>query len=267
MKRKSLFVFLILGILAIVPQLALAGTVTVAGATIVTPETYASCSTTPFSDSISVTGVNGRQLRGQVFANFVVGQTLVQIPGQYYSIDQTTDLFLTITYPGVQDWPLQSPGLAEVHVVVQLELFENGVLVGTLGPGSVWDVFCNNPPPPPPPPPPGNQGCTPGYWKQDQHFDSWAAPYTPTTPFASVFGRNVDGAPTLLAGLGLNGGGLNALTRHAVAALLNAQSDGVASPYSTAQVISMFQVAYDTGNYEPTKNQFAAANELGCPLN
>ncbi len=23
------------------------------------------------------------------------------------------------------------------------------------------------------PPPPGGEGCTPGYWKQDQHFDSW----------------------------------------------------------------------------------------------
>ena len=22
-------------------------------------------------------------------------------------------------------------------------------------------------------PPPGGEGCTPGFWKQDQHFDSW----------------------------------------------------------------------------------------------
>jgi hypothetical protein len=27
-------------------------------------------------------------------------------------------------------------------------------------------------------PPPGNQGCTPGYWKQPHHLDSWVG-YTP----------------------------------------------------------------------------------------
>ena len=28
------------------------------------------------------------------------------------------------------------------------------------------------------------RGCTPGYWKQSQHFDSWPAGYSPTCCFA-----------------------------------------------------------------------------------
>ena len=38
-------------------------------------------------------------------------------------------------------------------------------------------------------------------------------------------------------------------------------------PYSTAQVVSMFNAVYPGGDYEALKNQFAAANEMGCPLN
>ena len=66
--------------------------------------------------------------------------------------------------------------------------------------------------PPPPPPPGGAEGCTPGYWKQDHHFDSWQV-YSPTDSFNTVFGIT---APfpdtlTLLDALKLNGGGINAL--------------------------------------------------------
>src|SRR5215210_35264 len=34
--------------------------------------------------------------------------------------------------------------------------------------------------------PDGNEGCTPGYWKQPQHFDSWVV-YSPNQLFSSVF--------------------------------------------------------------------------------
>jgi hypothetical protein len=29
--------------------------------------------------------------------------------------------------------------------------------------------------------------CTPGFWKQSQHFDSWTAPYDPTDLFSAYF--------------------------------------------------------------------------------
>lgn len=109
------------------------------------------------------------------------------------------------------------------------------------------------------------EGCTPGYWKQDQHFGNWTAPYTPSTLFGSVFSNAFPGK-TLLQVLWLQGGGLNALGRHAVAALLDAASPAVDYDLSVAQVISMFNAAYASGNYEATKNIFATFNEQGCPL-
>jgi hypothetical protein len=118
----------------------------------------------------------------------------------------------------------------------------------------------------PPPPPTGDQGCTPGYWKQTQHFDSWPAPYTPNTLFSAVF-ENAFPGKTLDDVLGQGGGGLNALGRHTVAALLNAQSSGVAYPLTTQQIINGFNNVFPGGAYEPLKDRWAGFNELGCPLN
>jgi len=89
----------------------------------------------------------------------------------------------------------------------------------------------------------GGEGCTPGFWKNNA--ENWSANawdcYSPSTSFSSVFGltitiftggnpknsANYITNPTLLQALGANGGGINALARHAVAALLNACSDCV----------------------------------------
>jgi hypothetical protein len=119
---------------------------------------------------------------------------------------------------------------------------------------------------PPPPPPPGDEGCTPGYWKQAHHFDSWTAPYTPTTLFSAVF-ENAFPGMTLDEVLGQGGGGLKALGRHTVAALLNAASSGVEYPLTTAQVISGFNAVFPGGDYETLHLRWAAFNEAGCPLN
>ena len=118
----------------------------------------------------------------------------------------------------------------------------------------------------PPPPPPGNQGCTPGYWKQDQHLDSWPAPYTEGTLFSAVF-ENAFPGMTLGDVLAQGGGGLNALGRHTVAALLNAGSGGVNYPLTTAQVIAGFNAVFPGGDYETLHKRWAAFNEAGCPLN
>lgn len=117
-------------------------------------------------------------------------------------------------------------------------------------------------------PPPAGQGCTPGYWKQSQHFGSWTAPYTPTTAFSAVFSNAFPGM-TLLQVLGQGGGGMKALGRHAVAALLNTASANVAYDLTTAQVISSFNSAYASGNagtIETQKNLFDMLNNQGCPL-
>jgi hypothetical protein len=113
------------------------------------------------------------------------------------------------------------------------------------------------------------QGCTPGYWRQSQHFDSWAATgYAPSDSFGAVFGVTPSFSPsTLLDAVWLGGGGENALARHAVAGLLNAAHPSVSYPLNPAQVISGVQFSYATGSFEAFKDILDAANNAGCPLN
>ena len=116
------------------------------------------------------------------------------------------------------------------------------------------------------PPDDGGEGCTPGYWKQAHHFDSWTG-YSPTDDYETVFGVDASFDKDLLGALEQGGGGEKALGRHAVAALLNSASGGVSYDYSTGEVIALVQDAYATGDFEGAKNLLAAANESGCPLN
>ena len=115
----------------------------------------------------------------------------------------------------------------------------------------------------------GQQGCTPGYWKQPQHFDSWSV-YTQTDLYDSVFGVTAFPASfTLLGALQQGGGGINALGRHSTAALLNAVSPNVDYPITSAQVIALTKAALNSGNktlIEQTKDQLESYNQLGCPI-
>jgi hypothetical protein len=128
-----------------------------------------------------------------------------------------------------------------------------------------------------PPTPP--EGCTPGYWKQDQHFDSWEG-YLPDDDFEDedVFGCPITikwsergkpqpvTEPTLLEALQAKGGGESALARHAVAALLNADNSDVNYPRNEDQVKTMVCDALSGGDIEETKNTLAGWNEEFCPL-
>lgn len=114
------------------------------------------------------------------------------------------------------------------------------------------------------------QGCTPGYWKQPHHFDSWPAPYVPGMQFREAFEyEGVQYGPedmTLLQALQAKGGGENAFLRHAVAALLNAEHSGVVY-YHPSWVKWYVSYAYKNEAFEWVKDILAANNELGCPLN
>ena len=74
---------------------------------------------------------------------------------------------------------------------------------------------------------------------------------------------------TLVQVLGNGGGGLNALGRHTVAALLNSASSGVSFELTPAQVISSFNSVFPgtKSQYNTLKDQFAGLNERLCPLN
>lgn len=94
----------------------------------------------------------------------------------------------------------------------------------------------------------GRQGLTPGYWKQPQHFAAWAI-YTQSDTFDAVF--NVSVFPpslTLLQALAQGGGGVNALGRQAVAALLNATNQKIDYPLYSWQVIQLVHDAISSGN-------------------
>jgi hypothetical protein len=109
----------------------------------------------------------------------------------------------------------------------------------------------------------GGQGCTPGYWKN--HTGSWYG-YSPTDSFDQVFGVKYFGSLTLLEAAGLGGGGFNALARHAVSALLNASNPNVSYGLTTTKIIELVQQAFKTNEPELIKDEFAALNEAGCPI-
>jgi hypothetical protein len=112
----------------------------------------------------------------------------------------------------------------------------------------------------------GDEGCSPGFWKQEHHFHYWPEPYMPDTTLG-FFATPGDSSPlTLLQALDLGGGGLNALWRQTVAALLNAAHLEIDFPFETEDVLSLLQDALSTGAYEPLKDLFEQANEGTCPL-
>ena len=120
----------------------------------------------------------------------------------------------------------------------------------------------------------GGDGCTPGYWKQPHHLDSW--PLDPNTLFSDVFDREItirikkqgtiDG-PTLLQALDANGGKVNTAARHAVAAYLNALNSDVNYDMTTSAVVSGFQYSFDNNDYGDVIENLVNFNEQGCPLN
>jgi hypothetical protein len=99
-----------------------------------------------------------------------------------------------------------------------------------------------------------------------QHFDSYPAGFAPTDQFSKYFEDAFPGM-TLQQVLAQGGGGLNALGRHTVSALLNSASPNVNFAFTTQDVIDQFNAVFPGGDYETLKDQFEGRNQQGCPLN
>jgi hypothetical protein len=125
--------------------------------------------------------------------------------------------------------------------------------------------------------PAAGQGCTPGFWKQQQHFGSWVT-FTPTETVGSLF-ANVDtslSGETLLDALQGGGGpglvgGEKILLRAAVAALLNSSNTGVHYPLSSGQVTIEVNAALATSDRDVILQLAADLDGFnngpqGCPL-
>jgi hypothetical protein len=120
-------------------------------------------------------------------------------------------------------------------------------------------------------PPPG-QGCTPGFWKQDQHFDSWPVPTSTTLAGAGFTNTGFPASTTLLDALSFQGGpgvtgAKEILLRAAAAAYLN--SLATSYPLTTSAVVSQVNTALASNN-RATILALATTldnnNNLGCPF-
>ena len=136
----------------------------------------------------------------------------------------------------------------------------------------------STPDPEPTPDPEGDQGCTPGYWKN--HTDSWAfAGFNPSSQVRGVFGSASaypnHGPASLLEALSFKGGrgiegGVGNLLRAAVAGLLNTSHDGVSYPQATSSLIRDVDSVLASGDRDTMLSLASSIdrdNNLGCPLN
>jgi hypothetical protein len=123
-------------------------------------------------------------------------------------------------------------------------------------------------------PQPNYNGCTLGYWKQDQHFDSWPADIAPTHNQRTYFGNGAFNE-SLLAALNYKGGGgvdgaKRILLKQAAAALLNAGSGQVDYRLSRADTLQYVGFALNSGDRDvilALASTLDAYNNQGCPLN
>jgi hypothetical protein len=114
----------------------------------------------------------------------------------------------------------------------------------------------------------GREGLTPGFWKN--HTNVWGPTgLSPNQTLESVF--NVPDSlgldnKTLLQALGTGGGGVSALFRQAVAAVLNAAHPLVDYPLTASSIVSQVNTALASGNkntIESLKDQLDSLNNLG----
>jgi len=129
----------------------------------------------------------------------------------------------------------------------------------------------------------GNEGCTPGYWKN--HTDNWfedvgkPIPVTKTLGGAGYVTSSVPGTDTLLMALRYRGGpgpegAERILLRAAAAAWLNAAHEGLGYPYrrykDPGNIVASVNAAIASGNRAQMISLAGLlddANNLGCPLN
>lgn len=102
----------------------------------------------------------------------------------------------------------------------------------------------------------GDEGCTPGYWKN--HMENWVG-YSPDDDFDVTFDVNFfTPDKTLDDAVNLGGGGVKKLARHGTAALISAAHPDVHYPLTVDEVITALQAG--------DSDTLAFYNELGCPI-
>lgn len=126
----------------------------------------------------------------------------------------------------------------------------------------------------------GNEGCTPGYWKN--HHENWEE-YQPTTRLSAMavnFGPQLSHMSTVTFAEALEFGGgpgiegaAKILLRAAAAAYLNAAHEGLGYPYrrfmEPFNIREQLNAAFASGDRATMltlAGTLDSANNLGCPL-
>jgi hypothetical protein len=128
----------------------------------------------------------------------------------------------------------------------------------------------------------GNEGCTVGFWKQDQHFDSWVG-YAPGDPIVFILPAYLSSlsGDTFLDALNYPNvvvntllGKAELLIKQATAAFLNAGNPDVGYPErrfsDPGNIYATTNAALASGDGATIlalKDHYDALNNLGCPLN
>ncbi|MFC1866487.1 hypothetical protein ACFLYB_07265 [Chloroflexota bacterium] len=127
----------------------------------------------------------------------------------------------------------------------------------------------------------GDEGCTPGFWKnnaKNKDAVAWVG-YDPEDDFSGTFvideqelranGKNVFSDPTLLQALNANGSGINLLARAATAALLNASNPNINYPRTEAEIKADVAAAVAAGDeaIQTLGEELDDDNNLGCSIN
>jgi hypothetical protein len=271
MKRLIVLAVVIIAAVLVLSNTAFAGSVTSNGITLTWPDYPLSgpalLSCEPWADpSVNTVTLTGVPEGASVVANFVysspyTGSPTYLPPVTYDNVTGGT-LVIPVVYPeDTTLWPVWDPATNERAIAVAGFIRVTSGDTVTKLVAKQWWIRCV--------PPLDFQGCTPGYWRQEHHFDSWVPTgYAPADDFNSVFGVTATFNPhTLLDAVWLGGGGENALARHAVAALLNAAHPDINYYYSVSQILAGVQAAYASGDFEPFKSALDFANNAGCPLN
>jgi hypothetical protein len=130
-------------------------------------------------------------------------------------------------------------------------------------------------------PVPCGEGCLVAFWKNSVHAGQWPLPFIPSescgtpTLFCSEFNCSTGaantnfGGKTLLQVLQQSGGGLKALGRQAVAALINATSPDVEYAISAdhvKQIVNNAIASKDGLIINSAKIYLASLNAQGCPI-
>lgn len=227
--------------------------------------------------------------RSIVFATTPPSPSTSQLYYQYFPVDASTWPGATTAQVTITEVNIPVDRVVDSIRVVKNGVFQpaifltNSVTVGTTYNDVIIVKFYHSVVEGPPPPPLG-KGCTPGYWKQSQHFDSWVPTGLNTTDlvgklYSNAYLYTLNGKQmskyTLVQALSFQGGsGLvgaaQILLRAAAAAELNAKYQGMGYPMSAAAIITAVQNALASGNRGTMillASQLDDLNNLGCVLN